>query len=305
MRATTEFRLKKWHHSQLAREQIHTRMLFSRALTASNFNLVLKVAGRAVLPMSVLNDCWMIYQVASGSSVGHRTRAECKRESGRFKEDRSCSHLGCLERRPMVWQGTMGCCRCRLTTAWQGRVTRLPSTRMPTPPRQADLLFYFLTVWVNNISRFSQHNLEAMLFKYLHMKLHSKMLPAIFYKVFKQLCLHSTTHTQQITLLILPLSYESKQYRIVATSLTSSIAVHLTLLAAVHATIFKVKSNESNSNILEVAWCIIRQHIYPYHFCVNVLAHHGDKLYAQSVLYPVRVFTELQNPEGLSCGSPH
>ncbi|KAG8010841.1 hypothetical protein GBF38_010116 [Nibea albiflora] len=39
----------------------------------------------------------MIYQVASRSSVGHRTRGECERESSGFMEDCGRGHLGCLE----------------------------------------------------------------------------------------------------------------------------------------------------------------------------------------------------------------
>lgn len=80
------------------------------SLTASNFILVLKAAGRPVSPVSVQNDCWMIYQVASGSSVGHCTWAECQNESSEFVEDCGCSHLGCLERRLMVWQWKMRGC---------------------------------------------------------------------------------------------------------------------------------------------------------------------------------------------------
>lgn len=73
MRAATELGLK---NSQLTGEQGS----FSAHSSASHFNRMLRVAGSAVSPVSVLNDSWMIYQVASGSSVGHHTWAECKKE---------------------------------------------------------------------------------------------------------------------------------------------------------------------------------------------------------------------------------
>ena len=92
-------------------------------------------------------------------------------------------------------------------------------------------------------------------------------------------------------------------------AITLTMDATLTLLAAALATVSNKCCQSPNSNILEVgaSW-IMRQHIYHYQQSTpfaNVLTHHGDKLYVQSVLYPVRVFTELASPEGLSCGSPH
>ena len=110
---------KKWHHSRPAGEQIHTRMLFSRTDSLQViFSLVLKVAGRAVSLASALNDCWVIYQVASGSSVGHRTWAEWERDSSGFTASDGFNP---------GWRYAVG---GNLFTAWQIR-----------PTWQADLVF--------------------------------------------------------------------------------------------------------------------------------------------------------------------
>lgn len=80
MRATTELGNEKTGISNWGANPHEDASQQSR-LPASHFRLMLRAAGRAVSPMSVLNDCWMIYQVAGGSSVWHCTWAEWEKGS--------------------------------------------------------------------------------------------------------------------------------------------------------------------------------------------------------------------------------
>ncbi len=148
--------------------------------------------------MSALNDCWMIYQVASGSSVGHRTWAECsKASSEQVRRRPRLLPTGMFAASPDGLTGDSGLLKTTYSVTEQGyRVAKYKDACASQAARfvifaSANLIS--LTVWVNNISRFTKHNLEAILFKYFHMKLHlRRCLPDFI--IYLNNCLHSTTH---------------------------------------------------------------------------------------------------------------
>lgn len=155
-------------------------MLFSRTDSLQViFSLVLKVAGRAVSLASALNDCWVIYQVASGSSVGHRTWAEWERDSSGFTASDGFNP---------GWRYAVGGESIYSVTDQAYMTGRFGVCAMGN-------FFSFFTVRGKKcISRFTKHNLKVV-----HLSIFSKLTVHFVAKyslrkhiMHKKMCIHSS-----------------------------------------------------------------------------------------------------------------
>ena len=118
------------------------------------------VGGDSSTGVCVLNDCWMIYQVASGSSVGRRTPAECRERILRLGSSRRVECVGGSAEDVTEQNGTQQQVRAACSMTEQGgggggvaKDAETSHRQTETPDLSVHLLFTF---GVNNILGFIQ-----------------------------------------------------------------------------------------------------------------------------------------------------
>lgn len=127
-------------------------------LTASNFSVMLWGAGTAAMLVSVPNDFWRIYKVARGSSAGDPLQKNihgwnAKKGIIPVSPRPRLEIFGMFGVSPDCLSGKqIWYCEWRLPTAWEKRVTGLPTTRKSASHRCVIFIYLFLWLCHFNLS---------------------------------------------------------------------------------------------------------------------------------------------------------